>query len=81
MTKIIISPDNRYLFSTGPDGCLFIFSIGEQSLLADFKSNTLTGAAASLLDDEKMDDIGGVSVVDEALADIVLVKKNEMEEW
>jgi hypothetical protein len=32
------------------------------------------------IDDEKADDFGN-SIVDEALADIVLVKKHEMEEW
>ncbi len=29
VTKIIISPDNRFLFSAGSDGTLFIFQIGE----------------------------------------------------
>ena len=29
VTRLILSPDNRYLFSTGTDGSLFIFAIGE----------------------------------------------------
>lgn len=32
-------------------------------------------------EEDKMEDVGGLSIVDEALADIVLVKKPEMEEW
>jgi WD40 repeat protein len=35
VTKIIISPDNRYLFSTGSDGSIFIFSIGDQLMIMD----------------------------------------------
>jgi len=33
-----------------------------------------------LTEDDKIDDMIN-SIVDDALADIVLVKKNEMEEW
>ena len=29
ITKLIMSPDNRYLFSCGQDGCIFIYKIGE----------------------------------------------------
>lgn len=29
VTKIIVSPDNRYVFSAGTDGCLFIYAVGE----------------------------------------------------
>ena len=36
--------------------------------------------ALSTGEEEKMDEMIN-SIVDEALADIVLVKKNEMEEW
>ena len=32
-------------------------------------------------DDEKLADDNATSMVDEALADIVLLKRNEMEEW
>lgn len=52
------------------DGTLFIYKIDEYS-----DSNLRSTA-----DDEKVDDNSN-SIVDEALADIVLVKKHEMEEW
>lgn len=34
----------------------------------------------NMAEEDKMEDYGN-SIVDEALADIVLVKKHEMEEW
>ena len=77
VTKIILSPDNRFLFSAGTDGSLFIFQIGEQSILTE----SIKGQVAlSTGEEEKIDEMIN-SIVDEALADIVLVKKNEMEEW
>ena len=50
-------------------------------MLIDLKGNQIGGAGLSIIDDDKLDDIGGTSMVDEQLAEIVLVKKNEMEEW
>lgn len=41
----------------------------------------ISNNTATILEDDKMDEVGGLSIVDEALADIVLVKKPEMEEW
>lgn len=35
VNKIIVSPDGRFLFSAGSDGSLFIFQIGEQTLMMD----------------------------------------------
>ena len=35
ITKMIVSPDNRYLFTCGQDGCIFIFRVGEQLLSVD----------------------------------------------
>jgi WD40 repeat protein len=35
ITKIILSPDNRFLFSAGTDGTLFIFSVSEQLISND----------------------------------------------
>jgi WD40 repeat protein len=29
VTKIIVSPDNRFVFSAGSDGTLFIFQVSE----------------------------------------------------
>jgi hypothetical protein len=71
---MIISPDNQYLFTAGGDGTLFTFKITEQAILADGSTKS------SMLEEEKYEEVTN-SIVDEALADIVLVKKNEMEEW
>jgi hypothetical protein len=35
ITKIVISPDSRFLFSAGTDGTMFIFSISEQQVYVD----------------------------------------------
>lgn len=76
VTKIILSPDNRYLFSTGSDGSIFMFQISEQLIATE----SLKGSLSLPNEEEKLDDMVN-SIVDEALADIVLVKKHEMEEW
>ena len=88
ITKIILSPDNRFLFSAGTDGSLFIFSVGEQQLTFDKHGQLIsnsTTAVASGHDDDKMvhdgagsggpSDSNSHQIVDEALADIVLVRK------
>ena len=71
VTKVIASPDYRYLFTTGADGSIFIFSLSEQQVV---------NGVIKQIDDEKAEDHGSL-FVDDALADIVLVKKQEMEEW
>jgi hypothetical protein len=35
VTKLVISPDSRFLFSAGTDGIMFIFAISEQQLYVD----------------------------------------------
>lgn len=35
VTKVIVSPDNRYVFSAGSDGTLFIFQVSEQSIMLE----------------------------------------------
>ena len=37
--------------------------------------------SGTALDEDKVEEYGGSLVVDDALADIVLVNKNEMEHW
>jgi WD40 repeat protein len=74
VSRMIISPDNQYLFTAGVDGTLFTFKITEQTLQSDGSTKS------SLLEEDKYEEVTN-SIVDEALADIVLVKKNEMEEW
>lgn len=90
VTKIIISPDNRFLFSAGSDGTLFIYQIGEQNMILENMMMSAGGVKNNqlmqqMLDDnmssqQQLDDMVN-SIVDEALADIVLVKKDEMEKW
>jgi hypothetical protein len=80
----MLSPDNRYLFSAGSDGTLFIFSVTEALIMFDKNGLLLNSFGDDL---SPSDDLGagattgGPQVVDEALADIVLVRKQEMEEW
>lgn len=76
--KIVISPDQKFLFSVGSDGSLFVFSISEQQIQFD-KNGQLHSSLAD--PDARLADDSALSVVDQALADIVLVKKQEMEEW
>ena len=47
VTKIVLSPDSKYLFSVGTDGSLFIFSVGEQHIQFD-KFGQLIAASNSL---------------------------------
>jgi hypothetical protein len=85
VTKILLSPDSKYLFSAGTDGTLFIFSVTEAPIMFDKNGQLTTSNAGDDLD--KLEDLAGASngggpqIVDEALADIVLVRKQEMEEW
>jgi hypothetical protein len=82
----MLSPDNRYLFSAGSDGTLFIFSVTEAPIMFD-KNGVLLHHFGDSSDKALIDDLGaganssGPQIVDEALADIVLVRKQEMEEW
>lgn len=82
VSHILVSPSNRQLFTAGADGSLFIFDIHEQ--VFNYKEKTLK---ASIQIDEG-DKKGNMKIkdqrykiVDPELADIVLVKRNEMVEW
>ena len=78
VNKIVISPDQKFLFSVGSDGSLFIFSISEQQILFDKNGQLQTTHVDT---EARIQEDSVVTVVDQALADIVLVKKQEMEEW
>jgi len=78
VNKIVISPDSKHLFSIGSDGSLFIFAIQEQPITFD-KFGQLVSLPT--VEEARLTDEPQSSVVDQALADIVLVKKQEMEEW
>jgi WD40 repeat protein len=74
VTKIVVSPDGRHIFSSGSDGTVFIYSITE---FADEK-NVMKGIGAG--DEEKGEDQMSM-IVDSELADIVLVKKSHIGEY
>jgi hypothetical protein len=79
-----VSPDNMYLFTAGLDGSLFVYNIIEQSMsLKDprvFKRVIQADESAAANDKKSQKDVK-VKIVDPELADIVLVKRNEMVEW
>ena len=79
---MVITPDNRTMFTTGTDGTIFIFRISEQMLnpkdwtfKAVIQSEDTSGGKKEKVKDPRL------KVVDDELADIVLVKKDEMDEW
>lgn len=79
ITHLAISPDNKTVFSTGEDGSIFIFEVTEQAL------NPKDGSTKPITVQE---DTGEKKVrdprlkfMDPELAEIVLVKRDEMEEW
>ena len=78
---MVISPDNRTLFTAGTDGCIFIYHITEQMLNPrDWTFKPV--AHAEDVNDKKLKNADlRLKVVDDELAEIVLVKKNEMDEW
>ncbi|CAD8162078.1 unnamed protein product [Paramecium pentaurelia] len=80
ITRIKCSPDGRYVFSTGTDGVLFIYQVSEISNDGQIYASK-TGAEAK----EQMDDIDKINpkagVVDENLADVLLVSRNEIETY
>lgn len=79
---LTLSPDHRLMFSAGQDGSIFIFRITEQ--IWNKKDGSLKPASMQI-EDQPMDNKGNkdyrLKIVDPELADIVLVKKNEMTEW
>lgn len=77
-----MSPDNRLLFTAGEDGALFIFSINEQ--LFNVKDGSLKQSIifeSEAQGDKKAAKDPRQKIVDPDLADIVFVKKDQMDEW
>ena len=82
VNHICISPDNKLLFTAGQDGSIFIFNITEQ--IQSLRDGSLKPSI--MIEDTQVDKKGQnkdprLKIVDDNLADIVLVKKNEMVEW
>jgi hypothetical protein len=80
---MVITPDNRTLFTTGIDGSIFIYQITEQMFNPrDGTFKAVTHSEENTQNDKKEKNKDArLKVVDDDLADIVLVKKNEMDEW
>jgi len=79
---MVITPDNRTLFTAGTDGSIFIYQITEQ--MFNPRDGTFKPVAHSedtANDKKEKNKDARLKVVDDDLADIVLVKKNEMDEW
>ena len=79
ITNMVISPDNRLLFTTGADGSIFVFQIAEQI----FNTRDLSlKPSFNVEQDTTNDKKGGQTkdvrqkIVDPELAEIVFVKKD-----
>lgn len=68
VTRIRASYDGRFVFSAGEDGTIFVYEVSEATELA---------AQSDLEAKEEVP----VIQVDEQLADIVLIKKTELDEF
>lgn len=72
VAQIMVSPDSRFVFSAGDDGNIFIYSVTEfQNETEVFKVDDQKKAETQYKD----------MIVDEGLADIVLIARDEMENW
>tara|TARA_B110000285_G_C15132029_1_gene624285 strand:- start:2036 stop:2317 length:282 start_codon:yes stop_codon:yes gene_type:complete len=83
ITHMVITPDNRTLFTAGVDGSIFIYSISEQMLNPrDWSFKPVAHSEENTQNDKKEKNKDPrLKVVDDELAEIVLVKKDEMDEW
>jgi len=79
---MVLTPDNRTLFTAGIDGSIFIYQISEQMLNPrDGTFKPVAHSEETQNDKKEKNKDARLKVVDDELADIVLVKKNEMDEW
>ena len=89
-----VSPDGARLFTAGEDGALFVYKISERAPSA--KGDTLAKTFSSFDESAVQREAGGAAgdkknaggkgatkmkIMEPELADIVLVKRNEMAEW
>lgn len=87
MIKIVASPDGRYLFTIGKDHCLLIFQVTEVFEGLDFFLGKwlikLGGALVSrgAGGDENREINACALAVDDALANFVLLSRNEIERF
>lgn len=82
VTRLAQTLDQNILFSAGEDGSLFVFKISEEKIkdereqVEDFQQVT-----ANIEQEESEREALTFKVMDKELANIVLVKKHEMEKW
>lgn len=80
ITKIRSSPDGRFVFTCGSDGAIFVYQVSEISQDGGIYSSKTDGEAIEALDDvEKLNP--KAMVIDENLADVVLVARSEIETY
>ncbi|OMJ86865.1 hypothetical protein SteCoe_11496 [Stentor coeruleus] len=68
ITKLKASPDGKYVFSAGEDGSIFIFKVDESSEILN-----------SIVEGKEKEVIN--KVVDDALAEIVLIEREKLEKF
>ena len=88
VTRVMTTLDSKVLFSAGEDGTLFIYHISEEKVPTQAELNSMEPIARSLANQTFKTtvvevDAGELSkqIMDPDLANIVLVKQDEMEEW
>lgn len=83
VVDMMVSPCERTLFTTGVDGTIFIFDIKEQL----YNRVTKETRPPQIIEVDPQDTKKGTvkdtrqKIMDQDLADIVFVKKNQMDEW
>lgn len=80
VTRLAQTADQSILFSAGEDGSLFIFKVSEE-LNTDLVIDDLKRLTTKLTEDDIDIENAHIKVMDRELANIVLVKKHEMEKW
>jgi WD40 repeat protein len=69
VTSIVVSPDAKYIISGGNDGSIFIYGVSEYSSETEiFKPTALEEKKMEAKDFKNL-------IVDDALADVVLIKR------
>ena len=75
ITKMICSHNGRFLFTGGVDGSIFIFKIGEKNIALEQRG------IQSSEEESKDATLDKKNNIEKELAEVVLVNKEEMEEW
>jgi len=79
---MVVSPDNRMLFTSGSDGAIFVFTISEQIMnIKDLSLKPSLKQEDTSTDKKAANKDPRLRIVDPDLADIVFVKKDQMEQW